>query len=210
MDGGIRQEEKAKQLKRNIKAHRRRECFGSQEDEDHNTPTSVPRLPQPSPITPIQGQLPVTWSNEALVLYAAGDDAMDDVAELPDSHNGWPDALLFTFYFEHVLPYMFPFYRPPARLGGRSWILDMLMTSAVVRKTALCQSTYLFSLALGTVDCDVAWNRVLTQTQEAFQMLRRSLQGLHERGVARNPRGAVKVLASVMQVSVVCINWALA
>jgi hypothetical protein len=50
------------------------------------------------------------------------------------------DVVLFTFYLETLLPFLFPFYRPSHLQGGRSWILE-LMNRPVVRHTVLCQSS---------------------------------------------------------------------
>lgn len=71
------------------------------------------------------------------------------------------DTILLMFYLEHVLPFLFPFYRPSPLEGGRSWILEMMISSPVVRQTALCQSSYFFSLARGTPNHDELWETVL-------------------------------------------------
>ena len=58
----------------------------------------------------------------------------------------------------------------------------------------------LFSLALGTADCDVAFDRVLAQTRQAFESLGQSLQTISEKGVLENLHEAVRCLASIIQV----------
>jgi C6 transcription factor Pro1 len=157
MDGGNRQEEMARQVKQAIKASRRGECAQPQEGAGPQMPTPISSLATPTAALPYGGHIPGNEPNlsapQAAFKFGVGTDA----AEEHDAQTGWPDALLFTFYFEHVLPFLFPFYRPSVYEGGRSWIIDMMMSSPVVRKTALCQSTYFFSLALGTRDCAAAW-----------------------------------------------------
>ncbi|KAF2734070.1 hypothetical protein EJ04DRAFT_251598 [Polyplosphaeria fusca] len=212
MDGGRMQEEMAQQLKRTIKEKRRGERAGSQDPTGGQLPTPLLSLMPASPSsrdnetsesTPVGSEQTVQTLSTTSGRPCGTGDTLGGGETLPwevTEVSGWPDALLFTFYLEHVLPFLFPFYRPPAHEGGRSWILDMMMSSPVVRQTALCQSTYFFSRALGTADCDVAWERVLVQTKEAFALLRESLQAVHERGIAGNLREAVRALASVMQV----------
>ena len=225
MDGGVKQEEMAEQVKREVreKAHHRRGERSVQSSGGRapgaETATGNPRaLPQEPPnylATPVSDLMmatpgspymgltdPIEQYAKASTLWPRGEaDRMFDGREGREGvASGWPDALLFTFYLENFLPFLFPFYRPSVLEGGRSWILDMMMSSPVVRQTALGQSSYFFSLALGTNDCDMAWEKVFTQTREAFAMLRQSLQAIDGRGIAGNLHEAVRIVASIMQV----------
>ncbi|EXJ78317.1 hypothetical protein A1O3_09478 [Capronia epimyces CBS 606.96] len=112
------------------------------------------------------------------------------------------DTILFTFYLEHLVPFLFPFYRPSLLEGGRAWILDLMISSPVVRQATLCQSAYYFSLARGTAEAngDVGWETVLAQTRDAFGVLRQSLQVIDGSGIADHLHGAVRIMASIMQV----------
>ncbi|KAF2499259.1 hypothetical protein BU16DRAFT_503288 [Lophium mytilinum] len=112
---------------------------------------------------------------------------------------GRSDTILLTFYLEHLLPFLFPFYRPSLLEGGRSWIFEMMISSPVVRQATLCQSSYFFSLAKGTANRDAIWDEVLTQTTNAFGVLRQALQVIDSSGVADHLHGAVRVMASIMQ-----------
>jgi hypothetical protein len=102
------------------------------------------------------------------------------------------------FYLEHLLPFLFPFYRPSLLQGGRAWILEMMISSPVVRQAALCQSSYFFSLARGTGD--VVWETVLRQTRDAFGVLRQALQVIDGSSITEHLHGAVRIMASIMQV----------
>ncbi|XXG98318.1 hypothetical protein Hte_004641 [Hypoxylon texense] len=113
---------------------------------------------------------------------------------------GRSDTVLLMFYLEHVLPFLFPFYRPSALQGGRAWVLEMMIGSPVVRQATLCQSSYFFALAQGLANCDVLWETVLTQTRSAFGVLRHALQVIDGSGVAEHIHGAVRIIASIMQV----------
>jgi hypothetical protein len=225
MDGGARQERMAKQLKREIreKARHRRGERGVHGSGDivsgTETPASKTRaLAQEPPVylaTPVSHLVtatpdsPYTSHNDmiqqsanasTLGLWREVDGNVDSMEGRDGEASGWPDACLFMFYIEHLLPFLFPFYRPSLLQGGRSWILDMMMSSPVVRQTALCQASYFFSLALGIADCDVAWENVLMQTKIAFEMLRQSLQKIDARGIGEHMREAVRTIASIMQV----------
>jgi hypothetical protein len=61
-----------------------------------------------------------------------------------------PDMFLATYYYEHLLPLLYPFYTPSINEGGKFWILEMILSSPVVRQSALCQSAYWLSQATGS------------------------------------------------------------
>lgn len=109
---------------------------------------------------------------------------------------GRSDAFLVMFYLESLFPFLFPFYRPPLLQGGRTWILEMMISSPVVQQALLCQSSYFLSLAQGMPD----WETVLEQTRDAFEVLRLSLQVISDARITEHLHGTVRILASVMQV----------
>ncbi|TVY90131.1 Pestheic acid cluster transcriptional regulator [Lachnellula willkommii] len=110
------------------------------------------------------------------------------------------DTGLFMFYLETVLPSLFPFYRPSVLQGDKKWILDMLTSRPVVRHAVLCQSFYFLSLTRGTADDDMIWEKVFSQTRDAFQVLRQALQIISSPGVLEHPHCAVRILASIVQI----------
>lgn len=198
MDGGTRQAEMAARLKREIKAVRRR-----QENPHQANPTPDPsRGPcdASDTVSPTPGPKSTTWSDK----IAKGSSGS---SQYPGVSTGWPESLLFTFYLENLLPFLFPFYRPSPLQGGRAWIPDMLMSSPVFRQAAFCQTTYFYSLALGTAGCDLAWDRVFEQTKEAYEILRESLRTFSESGLKDRLSEAVRVLAGIMQL--LCYDSAL-
>jgi C6 transcription factor Pro1 len=187
MDGGVRQEEMAERLKREVKEkthHRRGERAGATTVElivpDIHSDRAEP-CPNPPPIQLHRGA--------------------DCTLTSKDARNSMPfgrsDTILLMFYLEHLLPFLFPFYRPSLLQGGRAWILEMIINSPVVRTAALCQSSYFFSLARGTGD--VVWETVLAQTRDAFGVLRQALQVIDGSGITEHLHGAVRIMASIMQ-----------
>lgn len=113
---------------------------------------------------------------------------------------GRSDTILMSFYLENVLPFLFPFYRPSIFHGGTAWILEMMISSPVIRRATLCQSSYFFSLAQDAANRGVIWETVLTQTKGTFEMLRQSLQIIDGSDVTEHLHGAVRIMASIMQV----------
>ncbi|KAF2829765.1 hypothetical protein CC86DRAFT_344415 [Ophiobolus disseminans] len=109
---------------------------------------------------------------------------------------GRSDAILVMFYLENLFPFLFPFYRPPLLQGGRAWILEMMISSPVVKQALLCQSLYFLSLAQGMAN----WETVLEQRRDAFEVLRLSLQVISDAGVTEHLHGTVRIFASVVQV----------
>ncbi|KAI1775145.1 fungal-specific transcription factor domain-containing protein [Hypoxylon cercidicola] len=189
MDGGARQEEMAERLKREVKemAHRRR---GERAVHDR---VSAPRPRDlATPDDPDDG------------IELRPQRGADCTPASKDAHEsisfGRSDTVLLMFYLEHVLPFLFPFYRPSALQGGRAWVLEMMIGSAVVRQATLCQSSCFFSLAQGLARCDVIWETVLTQTRNAFAVLRQALQIMDGSDVAEHLHGTVRIMASIIQV----------
>ncbi|KAL9087589.1 MAG: hypothetical protein Q9159_003539 [Coniocarpon cinnabarinum] len=110
------------------------------------------------------------------------------------------DAAVFMFYVEKVFPFLFPFYQPSLADGGKAWIFELTLTRPIVRQVALCQGLY-FSLAAasGTASSLSTWGQVLTQTQDAFGILRKALRYMEGSHIADHLRGAVRVFASIVQ-----------
>ncbi|KAF2103650.1 hypothetical protein NA57DRAFT_31077 [Rhizodiscina lignyota] len=192
MDGGVKQEEMADQLKREVKekAHRRSEKF--------SVPLQEPSRDLASPISDLLRATNVQSSPMSLDASALWLQNGPDIHSSQDAGKafGQSDAVLFVFYFDTLFPFLYPFYRPSLLQGGRAWILEM-MNRPVVRQAALCQSAYFFSLALGTAD--IVWDKVLTQTRDAFEVLKQALQVLDGLRIEEHLYCAVRIMASVMQ-----------
>ena len=221
MDGGVRQEEMAERLKREIKekTHLRR---GMREVRNSDGRVSVPEdtsgdstvIPQEplrelaaptyqsvtsSPHIRNHGTRPCSetssiWTPRETGCTLARKNAREGIA------FGRSETVLLMFYLEHLLPFLFPFYRPSALQGGRAWILEMMISSPVVRQATLCQSSYFFSLARGTANRAVVWDTVLTHTRAAFEVLRQSLQVIDGSDITEHLHGAVRIMASIIQV----------
>lgn len=208
MDGGARQEEMVKQLKREVKekAHRRRE--GERivhiSSEFMGLPQGLPRdLASPTYET----------LQAASSVYNYEKERCPEASTVPLQRNCTPtksknilegmvlgrsDTILLMFYLEYLLPFLFPFYRPSILQGGRVWVLEMMTSSPVVRQATLCQSSYFFSLEQGMVNG--IEETVLKQMRDAFGMLRFALQIINKEGIIKHLHGAIRIMASMMQV----------
>jgi hypothetical protein len=187
MDGGVRQEEMAEQLKREVKekTHRRREERSGSTTFELIVPGIHNDGIEPCPAA---STLPLQRGSDCTLT------PKDTRTSIP---FGRPDTILLMLYLEHLFPFLFPFYRPSLLQGGRAWILEMIFSSPVVRNAILCQSSYFLSLARGTGD--LVWETVLMQTRDAFVVLRQALQVIGGLGIAEHLHGAVRIMASIMQ-----------
>ena len=127
------------------------------------------------------------------------DDTLTDRGTGRSLGFGRSDTILMMFYLENTLPFLFPLYQPSILDGGRAWLLELMVSSPVVRQATLCQSSYYLSLARGTANHNTAWETVLAQTAEAFNVLGLSLQYIRDPGIAEHIHGAVRILTSIMQ-----------
>lgn len=221
MDGGVRQGEMAERVKREVKemAHLRRgeravQVSGDRvSDSEAGTgesivlPRRLPRdlaspdcdLLKANPVTPGDGtgRCPKASS---IRLQRGADCTLTSKDARGSIAFGRSDTILLMFYLEHLLPFLFPFYNPSLLHGGRAWVLEMMTSSPVFSQTTLCQSSYFFSLARGTANCDAIWEKVLMQTRDAFGVLRHSLQVIDGSRITEHLHGAVRIMASIMQV----------
>jgi hypothetical protein len=193
MDGGVRQEEMAERLKREVKDHRSQRVLYASSDRvplAEGIPSDLTALPQrlprdlPTPPRDLLKAALDTHSDgtvpfpEATVRLQGGSDCTLAGKDAGGSIAfGRPCTILLMFYLEHLSPYLFPFYNPSILQGGRAWILEMMISSPVVRQATLCQSSYFFSLARGSAN-DAVWEMVLRQTTDAFEVLRQALQAM--------------------------------
>jgi hypothetical protein len=199
MDGGARQDEMAEALKLEVKenAHRRR-SVPLLSSRERVSPAKVmngdyvllPPKTMMSDVTGIRPQSLMKVRERGPDCTLAGKETRERLA------IGRSDAVLVMFYLENLFPFLFPFYRPPLLQGGRTWILEMMTSSPVVKQALLCQSSYFLSLAQGMAN----WETVLEQTRDAFEVLRLSLQVISDAGVTEHLHGTVRILASIMQV----------
>jgi hypothetical protein len=207
MDGGIRQEEMAEKLKSEVKenAYHRRNIHKS---GDRSLPTESatgdwimlgPKTPRnlAFPMSDIHDDSVEPCPRSSLSLRQRDADCTLTSKDARE-HIAFErsDTVLLMFYLENLFPFLFPYYRPPLQQGGRAWILELMISSPVVKQATLCQSSYFFSLAQGMAN----WETVLTQTRDAFGVLRLALQVISDAGVTEHLHGTVRIMASVMQV----------
>ena len=207
MDGASRQETMAEWLKCKVKenAHRRRSERSVNVSSDRISAAEAPTrewsvLPQRPP------PMNLTTPKCALLRAATVDPCpgtstplMRREADCTLASKESRESILIMFYLESVLPFLFPFYQPSLLQGGRSWILEMMISSPVVRQATLCQSSYYLSLARGTANYDGPWETVLAQTRDAFAVLRQSLLVIDGPAITEHMHGAVRIMASIVQ-----------
>jgi C6 transcription factor Pro1 len=212
MDGGPKQQDMAERLKREVKQKAHLSFATTVTEAIMTEPTLPPlRFPRDVIIPPIHDSSrmrPVIRNDQIgrskeLVNGSSRTEAVSS-ASLEEAFASRPfgrsDPSFVMFFIDHVLPFLFPFYRPSYLLGGKAWVLELMTTSPVLRLATLCQSSYFFSIARGSDDRGPVWDAVLTQSEEAFEMLRKSLLDMGNTDITENLHGAVTVMASIIQV----------
>ena len=214
MDGGARQNEMAERIKREVRANshlRRKEQTSNSSDgfASYAQAFDVPMIPNTDTVRanpPATSWTPDTHSTldpEPSIISpkctptacpSLSKDTRDDISPL-----GTSETVLLMFYLDHVLPFLLPFYQPPApREGGRAWILEISMRSPTIRQAILCQSSFFFSLTQGTEN--PSWDLVLTQTGDVFGMLRQALSVVGRFSIAEHVSSAIRIMAGIMHV----------
>lgn len=108
-------------------------------------------------------------------------------------------------YLDHVVPFLFPFYRPCLLQSSRGWMLVLLMKNRALFHTALSLANWLFAVVLDSMDgthgdCKRAnWMELQAHQQTAIQALQADIKALSERGVANAFREGIGCLQSVVQ-----------
>ncbi|VZH98939.1 unnamed protein product [Fusarium fujikuroi] len=118
------------------------------------------------------------------------------------AHTPYLDPILTTFYLDHVFCYLYPFYQPSSSRGGRSWILELLMTSSAFQQIVLSYSTYYYDLTTPPGSPQNARTQVdrLLQAESSFKSLIQSLQMLLSVGsLDGHTHCACRVLTSIVQ-----------
>jgi hypothetical protein len=204
MDGGARQKQMAEQIKAEVKERADRRRW---EKVVHASSPPPGTVTVQSGLSESQKQMsgsqaPSTASpaNGESEPQAASYDSRPDLSIDNDDSMSLRqcDHLLFTFYLEHLLPFLFPFYHPPILHGGRAWIMELMLDSPVMRRATLCQSSYFFSIIHGSSDPTLD-DLVVARTRDAFAMLRQSIQFMGVSDITEHLNGAAQILVSIMQ-----------
>lgn len=202
MDGSTRQEEMAERLKREIKekSNRRRGERATHISSGRVSVVEAPTGKHPTAGPDVRNTSEGSPDASAIWLQRGTDYTLTRKDACENIVLTQPDTILLMFYLEHLLPFLFPFYSPSFLQGGRAWILEMMISSPVVRQATLCQSSYFFSLARETANHNRVWEKVLKQTKDAFQMLRYSMETIHSSSIIEHLHDAVRIMTSIIQV----------
>ncbi|KAF5537615.1 Zn2 Cys6 DNA-binding protein [Fusarium mexicanum] len=210
MDGGAKQDEMMNNIKLEIKARSRRSNPRQINRAEYRTTST-------SDITVFRSSDPTSGLGDDIIAPSDPADSAISATEWlpsPDSgsvgslsstqvepraaHTPPLDPISTTFYLDHVFSYLYPFYRPSSRRGGRSWILELLMTSSAFQQIVLSYSTYYYDLAApqnGRTQVDK-----LHQAESSVASLSQSMQTLLSVGsLDGHTHCACRVLTSIVQ-----------
>lgn len=204
MDGGLKQAKMSANVKKEIQdsARRRRGSSTSQAWSDFATVFSGEIKADADPISdPHQGAKTsrikeLNNLSQPLMVKIGHNSNILDLYE----DRSWKKSqtILWIFYLEKVLPFLFPFYNPSLLQGGKAWIMEMILRRPVIRQAILCQSAY-FAVVSESVT-NASWEEVFTWTASAFSTLQESLKILGNLNIANNLGCAVRVMTSIVQV----------
>jgi C6 transcription factor Pro1 len=108
-------------------------------------------------------------------------------------------------YLDYVFPYMFPFYSPRLLMGGRGWILVLLMRNKPLYHTALSLASFFFSVVVNTSALEHSacqennWNELQRQQELSIKSLQNSMQFLTSRGISACFHESIKCLEGIIQ-----------
>ncbi|KAJ3543568.1 hypothetical protein NM208_g3511 [Fusarium decemcellulare] len=225
MDGGVRQDEMARNIKLEIKTMVRRSRDLRQvtragtrvsSGNPESTYRSCPDVPsQASCSSPSQLEVDSSsdLSNNAIPhtdadthLTPHGPSSLEsDSSTQVESQTGPSlalDPIHSSFYLDHVFPVLYPFYQPSSSRGGRAWLLELLTTSVAFRQIVLRQSNYFYALVLPDESHFSGGNQVnkKQQIENPFTLLSQSLQTLLSvRNLGQHTHCACRVLTSIIQ-----------
>jgi C6 transcription factor Pro1 len=124
------------------------------------------------------------------------------------------DLSMVTIYLDYVFPFLFPFYRPALRDGGRGWLLVLLNRNRALMHTALSVASYFFSeimrFAEPAADShanNACRERTMLELQRhqdlGFQEMQKQLAAITATGVPNIPVAqSSRVLESIVQLLV--------
>jgi C6 transcription factor Pro1 len=121
------------------------------------------------------------------------------------------DLSMMTVYLDYVFPFLYPFYRPPLRDGGRGWLLVLLNRNKALKHTALSVASHFFSEIMTITsapaevaersECRISSALELQRHQElGFREMQKQLHSITARGVPNTPVAeSARVLQSIIQ-----------
>ena len=154
MDGKRREKDMAETIRHAVKettaekkriAMKRRQHHKQQSKGSTNTSAPKgPTCPAP-PATSLPFSAQTDWSdgweehamNHVSPLFAT-DRPLSEISVVPEEF----DTELLMHYLDHVFPLQFPFYKPSVMVGGRGWLLSILMTTKPLYHAAISLAAY--------------------------------------------------------------------
>ncbi|KAH7363507.1 fungal-specific transcription factor domain-containing protein [Plectosphaerella cucumerina] len=125
-----------------------------------------------------------------------------------DQDNDENEMNTVMIYFDHVFPFLFPFYRPSLLEGGRGWLLSLLRANKAVYHTGLSLSSYFASVIISAAEgysgpCqDRARTRLQEQQSLALRELQSDMTAIVTRGPGENLKDRIRVLNSIIHLLV--------
>lgn len=132
-----------------------------------------------------------------------------------DNYDSGQDTHLTMVYLDFVIPYLFPHYHPPLLVGGRGWMLDVLLHSnRSIYYTAISLASYFFGVLLangepGHAACtDRMVHQLQRQMERALKELQKDITKINAKKPAFDIREGLVVMQSVLQMLIFEVSTA--
>lgn len=132
-----------------------------------------------------------------------------------DNYDSGQDTHLTMVYLDFVIPYLFPHYHPHLLVGGRGWMLDVLLHSnRSIFYTAISLASYFFGVLLangepGHAACtDRMQHQLQKQMERALKELQKDITEINAKKPAFHIREGLVVMQSVLQMLIFEVSTA--
>ncbi|VUC27574.1 unnamed protein product [Clonostachys rosea] len=194
MDDGPLKNQMIRAIKNQVKTKARRRRFQGaiQEIEQKLRADVADGEILPSPTNQPNGEDPIDHN-------AIGDSAQVDSNHVLPANTGDDSDLHYTMiYIDHILPILFPFYRPTVLEGGRAWMLDTFLNHKTMRCTIRALAAHFLTIVPCRptpvpVNCaSVAHEDGRQQTTSAIRQLQDDLGSLIQEGPLATPDNVLR------------------
>lgn len=118
------------------------------------------------------------------------------------------ELTFLTMYLDYVIPFFFPFYRPPLLQSGRGWLLILLMRKRTLLHSALSLATYFFAVATDNLisghELCREHNRSELEKQHELTLkeLQHDVAVVNQKGVGSDLVESARIMESIVQLVV--------
>lgn len=141
-----------------------------------------------------------TYNNHAPPADASGRLKFDG------DYDSGQDTHLVMVYLDFVFPFLFPHYNPTVLVGGRGWVLDVLLNgNKSIYYTAISLASYFFGILLANGEAQHASctarmaHQLQRQMEKSLKELQKDISNINAKKPVFDSREGLVVLQSILQ-----------